>query len=129
MLILQALSNPAGSGRLVPALRTSVLGCGDYELAAWRLGGDWWNYRADAPKGLEDTCVARTLLVLRNLSRELPRIGVADLTKRILEQFPVLDAATDSPRHRETWRRLRFVVDQARAWGTTGHGSLRDYLR
>ncbi|MFI7494131.1 3'-5' exonuclease [Kocuria sp. M4R2S49] len=47
----------------------------------------------------------------------------------VLEQFLVLEAATGSPRHRETWRRLRFVVDQARAWGTATHGSLRDYLR
>ncbi|MGX5357473.1 UvrD-helicase domain-containing protein [Kocuria sp. KH4] len=129
MLILQALANPADSGRLVLALRTSILGCGDDELAAWRLGGGWWNYRADAPEGLEDTRVARTLLALRNLSQELSRSGVADLMECVLEQFLVLEAATDSPRHRETWRRLRFVVDQARAWGTATHGSLRDYLR
>lgn len=129
MLILQALANSADSGRLVLALRTSILGCGDDELAAWRLGGGWWNYRADAPEGLEDTRVARTLLALRNLAKELSRTGVADLMERILEQFLVLEAATDSPRHRETWRRLRFVVDQARAWGTATHGSLRDYLR
>lgn len=129
MLILQALANSADSGRLVLALRTSILGCGDDELAAWRLGGGWWNYRADAPEGLEDTHVARTLLALRNLSKELSRTGVADLMERILEQFLVLEAATDSPRHRETWRRLRFVVDQARSWGTATHGSLRDYLR
>ncbi|ALU39045.1 hypothetical protein AS188_03985 [Kocuria flava] len=129
MLVLQALANPADSGRLVLALRSSILGCGDDELAAWRLGGGSWNYRADAPEGLEDTRVARTLLALRALSRELSRTGVCDLMERILEQFLVLEAATDSPRHRETWRRLRFVVDQARAWGTATHGSLRDYLR
>lgn len=129
MLILQALANPADSGRLVLALRTSILGCGDDELAAWRLGGGWWNYRADAPEGLEDTRVARTLLALRNLSRERARSGVADLMECILEQFLVLEAATDSPRHRETWRRLRFVVDQARMWNSASHGSLRDYLR
>jgi ATP-dependent helicase/nuclease subunit A len=33
-----------------------------------------------------------------------------------------------SPRHRETWRRIRFVLDQARAWSESEHGSLRDYL-
>ncbi|MGQ1838215.1 UvrD-helicase domain-containing protein [Kocuria turfanensis] len=129
MLVLEALANSADSGRLVLALRTSILGCGDDELAAWTAGGGTWNYRADAPEGLEDTRVARTLLALRLLARELSRVGVADLMERILEQFLVLEAATDSPRHRETWRRLRFVVDQARAWGTATHGGLRDYLR
>src|SRR5205823_5553167 len=32
------------------------------------------------------------------------------------------------PRPRDLWRRLRFVVDQARAWEEAAGGSLRDYL-
>ena len=32
------------------------------------------------------------------------------------------------PRTRDVWRRLRFVVDQARAWSDSEHGGLRDYL-
>ena len=34
----------------------------------------------------------------------------------------------DSPRHRDVWRRLRFVFDQAHAWYGEDGGSLRDYL-
>ncbi|MFI7581145.1 hypothetical protein [Kocuria kalidii] len=73
--------------------------------------------------------MGRTLLALRDRSEELSRSCVAGLMECVLEQFLVQEAATDSPRYRETWRRLRFVVDQARAWGTATHGSLRDYLR
>lgn len=32
------------------------------------------------------------------------------------------------PRSRDVWRRLRFVVDRARAWGEVSHGGLRAYL-
>ena len=48
--------------------------------------------------------------------------------ERILADRRVLESATDSPRYRDVWRRLRFVVDQARAWSEATHGSLRDYL-
>jgi ATP-dependent helicase/nuclease subunit A len=129
MLVLRALANSADSGALVLALRSSILGCGDDELAAWHAGGGSWNYWVPAPEELGDTRTAHVLLELRKLAASLSRLGVADLMERVLEQFLVLEAATDTPRHREAWRRLRFVVDQARAWGTATHGSLRDYLR
>ena len=32
------------------------------------------------------------------------------------------------PRARDAWRRLRFVIDQARAWSESEHGGLRAYL-
>jgi hypothetical protein len=32
------------------------------------------------------------------------------------------------PRARDGWRRLRYVVDQARAWADSEHGGLRGYL-
>ena len=33
-----------------------------------------------------------------------------------------------APRERDSWRRLRFVIDQARAWSEAEHGGLRAYL-
>ena len=32
-------------------------------------------------------------------------------------------------RPRDVWRRLRFVIDQARAWTEATGGDLREYLR
>ena len=40
----------------------------------------------------------------------------------------MLEVAVDGPRTRDQWRRLRFVVDQARAWSEVEHGGLRSYL-
>jgi ATP-dependent exoDNAse (exonuclease V) beta subunit len=39
-----------------------------------------------------------------------------------------LEVAATGPRARESWRRLRFVVDQAWAWSEVSHGGLRAYL-
>ena len=40
----------------------------------------------------------------------------------------MLEVAAIGPRARDAWRRLRFVVDQARAWSEVEHGGLRSYL-
>ena len=40
----------------------------------------------------------------------------------------MLEVAATQPRTRDHWRRLRFVVDQARAWSEAQHGGLRSYL-
>jgi ATP-dependent helicase/nuclease subunit A len=40
----------------------------------------------------------------------------------------MLEVAATGPRARDAWRRLRFVVDQARAWSEVEHGGLRAYL-
>jgi hypothetical protein len=40
----------------------------------------------------------------------------------------MLEVAADCPRARDVWRRLRFVVDQARAFTDAEHAGLRGYL-
>jgi len=40
----------------------------------------------------------------------------------------MLEVAVGRPRARDVWRRLRFVIDQARAWSEAEHGGLRAYL-
>ena len=55
----------------------------------------------------------------------------SELLATIVAERRALEVATlptESPRYRETWRRLRYVIDQARAWSEAEHGSLRDFL-
>lgn len=40
----------------------------------------------------------------------------------------MLEVAVGRPRARDVWRRLRFVIDQARAWSEAEHGGLRACL-
>ena len=37
-------------------------------------------------------------------------------------------SVADAPDAADRWRRLRFVVDQARAWSENAHGGIRGYL-
>ncbi len=49
-------------------------------------------------------------------------LGAVVVDRRMLEM------AATGPRSRDQWRRLRFVIDQARAWSEVEHGGLRAYL-
>ena len=46
----------------------------------------------------------------------------------IVDERRVLDVALDSPDARDVWRRVRYVIDQARAWGDAGGHGIRRYL-
>ena len=52
----------------------------------------------------------------------------SEVLGRLVADRRMLEVAATGPRARDQWRRLRFVVDQARAWSETEHGGLRGYL-
>ena len=53
----------------------------------------------------------------------------AELLDRIVEERRVLETALAGPDARDVWRRVRYVVDQARAWTDAGGRGVRRYLR
>ncbi len=52
----------------------------------------------------------------------------SEVLGRIATDRRMFEVAVFSPRARDAWRRLRFVIDQARAWSESEHGGLRAYL-
>ena len=52
----------------------------------------------------------------------------AELLDRLVRDRRVLEVAGHGRRARDVWRRLRYLVDQARVWREAGGGTLRDYL-
>ncbi len=52
----------------------------------------------------------------------------SELLERIVRERHVLEVGVDGGRFRDVARRVRFVVDQARAFGDAAGGTLRDYL-
>lgn len=126
LLCARAVDDPTDELAIVATLRSSLFGCSDVDLWRWRDAGRSWNpfgrWDGDGP-------VADGLHQLRRWSRGRSRRSPSELLDDILDGRRVLEAAVDSPRYRETWRRLRFVVDQARAWSEAERGSLREYLR
>lgn len=128
LVTCKALANSADSAALVAALRTPLFGCGDDDLLRWKSADGRWSLYANPPAGLEDSAVATALGYLRGLSFELGDLNPGALLGRLATDRRVFEVSMDSPRHRDVWRRLRFVIDQARAWYAEDGGTLRDYL-
>jgi ATP-dependent helicase/nuclease subunit A len=129
LLCARAIDDPTDELAVVSTLRSPLFGCTGVELWRWRAGGGRWFWaahhaEAPAPAGP----VADGLRQLDQWSRQRSRTSPGELLADIIEARRVLETVTDTPRYRETWRRLRFVVDQARAWSESERGSLREYL-
>ena len=127
--VLHAIDDPSDSASVVAALRTPGFACGDDDLLRHRLAGGHWDYRVDPPATLpaEDP-VLLGLLRLRTLHGARTWTGVSELVARVVDEARQLAAALDGRRWREEWRRLRFVMDQARQFTETSPGTLRQYL-
>ena len=125
MSCLRAVDDPTDELAVVGTLRSSLFGCSDRELWRWRAAGGSWSLFA--PRSSSDR-VGVALDQLQKWSVARATLSPAELLDQIVEQRRVLEVAVDSPKYREVWRRLRFVVDQARAWSEAERGSLREYL-
>ncbi|MEM8902451.1 MAG: UvrD-helicase domain-containing protein [Actinomycetota bacterium] len=130
LLTLRAVADPTDELALVAALRSPVYGCGDDDLAHWRLGlGGRMSLTSavpdEAPTGHP---VAEAIDHLAALHRARRWSTPAELLDRVVRERGVLETAVAAGRPRDVWRRLRFVVDQARAWSDAGGTELRSYL-
>ncbi len=128
MLALRAADDATDQLALVAALRTPLYGCSDVELYDWKVGGGAWSIWVDPPPGLVDHPVAEALAHLRTLGERSTWLTPADLLAALIDERRLLDVALDSPDARDVWRRVRYVVDQARAWSDAGGHGLRRYL-
>jgi ATP-dependent helicase/nuclease subunit A len=128
LVTAQALSNTADSAALVAALRSPLFGCGDDDLLRWKTLGGHWNWFSDPPVGLKESPVAEGLSYLKEVYFKLGQHTPGSLLSALATDRRVFEVSMDSPRHRDVWRRLRFVIDQAHAWYGQDGGGLRDYL-
>ena len=130
LVALQAVADPTDELALVAALRSSLYGCGDDDLAHWRLGcGGRFSLIASQP----DTCgahhpVAEGIAHLAELHRAKRWTDPPALIDRLVRERGAFETAVAGGRPRDVWRRLRFVIDQARAWADAGGTNLRSYL-
>lgn len=120
---LRAIDDPSDQVALVAALRSGAYACSDPDLLTWVQEGRTFNYEdlADDAAGP----VADALLSLARFHRErVDRSAAATIDAFIRERTLAL-AALSSPRPRESWRRLRYVVRQARGLAAAGRPGLR----
>ena len=130
LLALRAVSDPTDELALVSALRSPLYGCGDDDLAHWRLElrGRFSLLGSVPDAAPEDHPVAEALSHLRSLHAAARWSNPAALLDRLARERGAFETAVVTGRPRDVWRRLRFVIDQARAWCDAGGTDLRRYL-
>ena len=153
LALCKAIDDPSDEVALVAALRSPAFACRDDELSAFRTGGGSWSLeRLDGGEGARaggetardaearvdgadcdadgadaGRAVSRSLRVLRGYRDrrfELGPVGVLELAVR---DRRLLQLTATSPRARESWRRVRFMIERARAFVSAGGGGLREF--
>ncbi len=130
LMVARAVEDPTDSLAVAAALRTPAFGCGDDDLYTWRntYGGSW-DHQRPLPDGAPvDHVVAESLAWLGGLHRQRLWLSPSQVLERIVRERRLMELASLHPRPRDLWRRLRFVVDQCRAWEEAGGRTLREYL-
>ena len=127
---VQAVADPTDQLALVAALRSSLYGCGDDDLAHWRLacGGRFSLVGPQPDSCPADHPVAEGIAHLAELHRAKRWTSPPALIDRLVRERGAFETAVAGGRPRDVWRRLRFVIDQARAWADAGGTNLRSYL-
>ena len=128
LAVLSAVDNPSDQIALVAALRSPLYACGDDDLYWWKTGGGLFDLRAPAPPGLEGNAVAEALEHLKTLHDRRWWVEPSELLLGVIEERYAMALPARGRRARDTWRRLRYVLDQARAFSEAGGGDLREYL-
>ena len=125
---LTAADDPTDELAAVAALRSPLYGCGDDDLAHWKIGlGGRFSLYGDVAEHIGHP-VADGLAHLRELHEARRWTSPPMLLEKLLRDRGTLETAVVAGRPRDSWRRLRFLVDQARAWADAGGRDLRGYL-
>ena len=128
--LLRAVDDPTDQLAVVAALRGPAFACTDPDLARWTATHHGWDYRsAMAEDGHEDAGdVAAAMTALRKLHDARRRLDPAALLDNLVRERRLFAIALARPRPRDSWRRLRFLLDESRAFAETG-GTLRELVR
>jgi len=129
MLALRAADDPTDALALVAALRSPLYGCSDVELWQWKQAEGSWNPWATPPSGFEQHPVADAIAHVRSVAERIAWTTPADLLAALADERRAFDLALDGPDARDVWRRLRYVIEQARAWSDAGGHGVRRYLQ
>jgi ATP-dependent exoDNAse (exonuclease V) beta subunit len=129
LAILRAIDDPTNEIALVAALRSPGFGCGDDDLVSYVDAGGRWDYRRPPPNSLPaDHPVVVGLAWLRSGYEQRWWQPVSTTIDRVIRDRRLFELATADRRPREQWQRLRFVLDQARAFMDAGGSTLREFL-
>jgi ATP-dependent exoDNAse (exonuclease V) beta subunit len=130
LLALRAIADPSDHLAVMSVLRSPLFGCSDVELYRWRRqrhGG--WNPQAPLPQREDGHDVVWDAMAdLRERIADRASRSPSEHLESLVRDRRVLETALASPGAFDAWHRVRFVIEQARAWSDAGGRFLRDYL-
>jgi ATP-dependent helicase/nuclease subunit A len=127
LLALRSIDDLTDELALVSTLRSPLFGCSDVELYQWKQAGGHWRLDRALPEGV-DSAVAESMATLQAIAADRHWLSPSELLQRLIDQCRVFELALSGSGARDAWRRVRFIVDQARAWSDAGGWGLRNYL-
>jgi len=104
---------------VVASLRSPAFACRDCDLLAHVQAGGSWSYLAEPP-GASPECVKSGFASLRRLHARRWHLSTGALIEEVVASRHMLELAVAGTRPRESWRRLRFVAEQARGLEEAG---------
>jgi len=129
LAVLRAVDDPGDESSLVAALRSPLYACSDVDLFTFRQAGGRWDLRSDPPPALAaDHPVPAAFGHLRALHEQRWWRSPSSLIATLLEERHGWLLGFGAPRPDDVWRRLRFLVDQARAFEESGGSGLRAFV-
>jgi ATP-dependent helicase/nuclease subunit A len=129
LAVLAAIDDPADDIAVVAALRSPGFACSDVDLLDWRAAGGRWDHRREPPEGVANGHpVSRAMAALKGYHDVRNNDPVDLLVERIVRERHLVELTFAQRRPRDHWRRLRFVIDQARAFVEAGGRSLGELL-
>lgn len=123
---LRAIDDPSDQVALVAALRSPAYGCSDVDLLRWVEAGGKLDY--EQPPASVDGPVAEALASLRRFHAARTRRSPAATIEAFVRERMLAVQTFGQPHPREAWRRLRYVVAQARRFGAAGRTTLRAFV-
>ena len=130
LTILAAIDDPTDQVAVVAALRAPGFGCSDRDLYRFANARGSWDYRRAAPEGYQaDDIVVQSMGALKELNDQRWWIDTAEMVDLVIRERRLFQVGFATRRPRESWQRLRFVHEQARAFNRAGGRSLRQFVQ
>lgn len=123
---LTAIDDPADEVAVVGALRSPAFACSDIDLARHRAGGGRFDYTHVA--GDSGGPVSDGLRALSGYHTSRHESSLASLVERFVVERGLADVGVLVDASRDSFRRMRFVVEQARSFEAAGPESLRAFV-
>lgn len=131
--VLAAVADPSDDIAVVAALKSAAFGCSDkdlidYYMSSGRKHNAWHPSSTTLEESSPIEPVIAALRSLNDFRETLWWRGPTGLIEHIVTSTRLLHKATWARSYRESWRRIRYVTDQCRAFVAAGGGGVNEFL-